>query len=240
MGTLPEVWRIALRVLGYLSIALVVASVVLMVRSLHRERRLKAWPLVLPLAFTPLILLLYVLLLRVTVHTALSWLLLAGGLVLGVVWSRSTRMRVKKSQVYARRSVWYLVIWAATFVYTQTVVVLGAGTSMASYGLATIYFSTGLAVGSNFGLLVSRAATLARTGGAPARTRPLATAGGAATGRAAAAAGGSAPAAAQPAVAGTAAPPPAAAAACPGCGQPVDAGFSFCGACGRPLDSASS
>ena len=210
-----QIWQVILKLIGTISIALLIWSVIMMMRTVRRDQWVRLWSLFLPLVMAPAMLLVYVVLLNVHVHAVVSWLLLAAGLAVGIVWSRATTMHVRGPRVYGRRSAWYLAIWALTFAYTQAVTWFDSSGSLTKYGLATIFLSTGLAVGTNFGLIVMRQAVLARAGAPSSGPEPAV--------------------AAPPAPGDDDLARPAAEAICPACGRPVRAGQRFCAGCGHAV-----
>lgn len=144
-----------LRIIGYLSILILVISFAFMIKNLRRGRRLTIRSLIIPVLMSIVFLVVYSTILDIPGPTAISAALAILGLVLGVLWSRTTQLTVKGSTVYAQRSVWYVVIWGLSIVFTQFMAVT-ATPELASYGLSTLYFSTGLAVSTNVSLLLRR------------------------------------------------------------------------------------
>jgi hypothetical protein len=153
--------EIVLRIIGWLSIPLLIFSVWMMVRSLKKERTITIPSLVLQIAVSVVVLILYVVLLKVSPPTGWSWALIAVGLIIGFLQSRTTSLRVDRGKVLGKRSVWFLVVWAATFSITQLLALVGQGVA-ASYGLLTVYLATGLSVGANIGLMISRQRALVK------------------------------------------------------------------------------
>ena len=173
---MSDVLDIFYTVVGWASIPIIILSALVMVRSVGRERFLRARGLVIGIAVGVLALWLYVAILDVALLTFLSWILLLAGGVLGAFWSRSTALRRRAGGVVARRSVWYLVAWAVSLAATQALVMAGTA-EMVSYGLSTVFFTTGLTLGQNGDLLVRRtltargaAAGAVASGSAPAAT----------------------------------------------------------------------
>ena len=148
------------RILGILSIPLIIFSVYLMVRSIGRARRITQRSLVIQLCTSPAVLLIYALILGISI--SLKWAIPIGllGLGIGGITASSTALSLRRSNVYGTRSTWYVLLWGASFVLTQTLVVF-ASSGLAAGGLATMYFSTGVAAGTNVSLLLRRRQLLA-------------------------------------------------------------------------------
>jgi hypothetical protein len=155
--------EILLRIIGWLSIPLLIFSVWMMIRSLKKERTITIPSLVLQIAISVVVLILYVVLLKVSPPTGWSWALIAIGLIIGFLQSRTTSMRVDRGKVLGKRSTWFLVVWAITFSITQLLALVGQGIA-ASYGLLTVYLATGLSIGVNISLMLARQRALARAG----------------------------------------------------------------------------
>ena len=143
------------KIVGFLSIPLLVVSTLMMVRSIRRAHKITSRSLVFQLAFSPAFLILYSLLLGVTV--AIKWAvpLTMLGIGLGSIWAQSTDLSLRGGRVYGSRSVWYLLVWCATYAVTQLLALFGTDGAVAG-GLATMIFSTGSAIGMNGNLLLRR------------------------------------------------------------------------------------
>lgn len=152
---------VVLKIIGWLSIPLLIFSVWMMIRSLKKERTITIVSLLLQVAISVVVLILYVVLLKVSPPTGWSWILIAAGLLIGLLQSRTTSLRVDGGKVLGKRSVWFLVVWAAAFSITQLLALLGQGVA-ASYGLLTVYLATGLSIGANFGLMIARQRVLTK------------------------------------------------------------------------------
>jgi hypothetical protein len=217
--------EIVLRIIGWLSIPLLIFSVWMMIRSLKKERNITIVSLSLQVAISVVVLILYVVLLRVSPPTVWSWALIAVGLLIGLLQSRTTSMHADQGKVLGKRSVWFLVVWAAAFSITQLLALVGRGTA-ASYGLLAVYLATGLSVGANCGLMIARQRVLAKAksgaascpncgGSIPAGTRFCTNCGKQLV---------TVPIESAPA-----------ATYCPGCGKANAAGQRFCTNCGTAL-----
>jgi hypothetical protein len=142
-------------VVGYLSIPLIAASTWFMLRSLRRAGPLRPASLIASMAAGVLVLIAYVAVLRMAPHGALSWPLFFLGLGLGVWSSWATRLEVADDRVLIRRSLWYVAVWGGTLAFTQSLAV-SAGPATAAWGVATVYFSTGMSLGAGTTLLLRR------------------------------------------------------------------------------------
>jgi hypothetical protein len=164
------------KVIGYASVLVIAASFFFMALHLRRNTRLRPAGLIVPALMSLLILAVYVLLTGAQGFSPVSALLAALGLGTGVIWSRTTRLSFRGGAVYARRSVWYLAVWALSIIIMQLMAVTSEA-ELLPYGISAVYFSTGLAVGMNTSLLLrglngktsnGRAAVCARCGAANA------------------------------------------------------------------------
>lgn len=217
MEILKDVLDVVLRIIGALSVPLLVVSIFFMIKNLRRASPVRPKGLALQTLSPLLVFVVYALLLSLDPPKIASGALFVLGIGLGVASSLTTRLGLEAGEVIGRRSIWYLVAWAVTFSVTQLLAVF-ARAEHAAWGFATLYFSLGLTLGTNGTLLARRQRVLA--GDEPAAEL--------------------APA---PAVAGPAPPPsPTGAGAapqpqwgCPGCGRPVDPGARFCTRCGVRL-----
>lgn len=216
METLKDVLNVALRIVGALSVPLLIISIVFMIKNLRRAYPVRPKGLALQTLTPVLVFVIYALLLSLDPPKIASGVLFVVGIGLGVVSSLTTRLGLDSGQVVGRRSIWYLVAWAVTFSVTQLLAVF-ARSEYAAWGFTTLYFSLGLTLGTNAMLFVRRQRILAGDE-SPADLTLTAP--------------GPAPAPAYAVPGPVLAPPPA---RCPGCGRPVDPGARFCTGCGVRL-----
>jgi len=155
------------RIVGFVSVPLLVVSTLMMVRSIRRSQRITSGSLLFQLAFSPGFLVLYSLLLGVQVAVKWAVPLLMLGIGLGSVWAQSTSLSLRGGSVYGSRSVWYLMLWCASYAVTELLALFGTDGAVAG-GLATMIFSTGSAIGMNGNLLLRRSWLLSAVRGAAA------------------------------------------------------------------------
>jgi hypothetical protein len=144
---------ILFKIIGLLSIPLLLLSVILMIRGLRKERSIRSLSLIFPALISLIILIVYTALLNNLPPTAWSAALLLTGLFIGSLQSRTTRLAWSNGKITGKRSAWYLVVWGIAFTITQLLVLFGPSKA-AAYGLLTIYLSTGLNLGVNATLLI--------------------------------------------------------------------------------------
>ena len=147
------------KLVAVLSIPLVILSVYMMVRSVGKARRITRRSLLIQLATSPALLVVYSLLLGISVAVKWAVPLVMLGIGLGGFWGLSTVLAVRNGQVDGTRSVLYIWLWGATFVLTQLLAVFATDGATAG-GLATMCFSMGAAVGMNGSLFVRHRALL--------------------------------------------------------------------------------
>ena len=148
-----NILTVVFRIIGFLSIPLVLFSVYMMVRSVGHARRITRKSLFLQLGISPVFLIVYSLLLGVGISFKWAVPLVILGLGVGGFSGMSTSLTLRGSQVMGTRSTWYIILWGASFALTQALA-LFATEGAAAGGLATMAFSMGTAVGMNGGLLL--------------------------------------------------------------------------------------
>ncbi|GEM_PF-1188484 len=219
-------------VIGYLSIPLIAVSTWFMLRSLRRAGPLRPVSLIASMAAGVLVLIVYVAVLRMAPHGALSWPLFFLGLGLGVWSSWATRMELAGDRVLLRRSLWYVAVWGGTLAFTQLLAVT-AGPGTAAWGVATVYFSTGLTLAANTTLLLRRYHLLERLRShVAAESVSVAATGPGEGGASAAPPPGSSTSSRG---ASTDVPRQSARSACAACGSPMGGDMVFCPRCGTRI-----
>jgi hypothetical protein len=143
------------KIIGFISIALMIFSVYIMIKSMRRDQRIKVRSLLIPVFSSLIFLVLYVVILKSVRLSPWSFLLGLVGLAAGILWSKTTLMSLKNNNVVGKRSPWYLVIWGVTIAVTQ-LLSMTASPGTVAIGISTIFFSTGLNIGTNSSLLVRR------------------------------------------------------------------------------------
>lgn len=147
-----DIGDLLFRIIGILSIPLVLVSVALMIRSLRHEQFLTSSSLIIQLLMSPIILIIYALLLKAPVYHVISIPLFIVGLGIGLRLGQTTRLRYYQKRVLGKRSAWYLAVWGLTFAVTQGLALV-ASSEATSFGLASMFFATGIAIGINADLL---------------------------------------------------------------------------------------
>ena len=148
------------KIVGFVSVPLLIISTLMMVRSIRRSQKITSGSLLFGLAFSPGFLILYSLLLGVQVAVKWAVPLTMLGVGLGSIWAQSTNLTLRGGNVYGSRSVWYLMLWCASYVVTELLALFSTDGAVAG-GLATMIFSAGSAIGMNGNLLLRRSWLLA-------------------------------------------------------------------------------
>ena len=154
-GTSVDLLTPLFKLIGLLSILLVILSIFLMIRSIGKARRITARSLLIQMGTAPAFLLVYSLVLGVSVAFKWAIPLVILGVGVGGLWGFNTALSLRGKNVFGTRSIWYLVLWGVSFTLTQ-LLALAATEGLVAGGLATMCFSMGTALGMNGGLLLRR------------------------------------------------------------------------------------
>jgi hypothetical protein len=203
------------KIIGFISIALMIFSVYIMIKSMRRDQRIKVRSLLIPVFSSLIFLVLYVVILKSVRLSPWSFLLGLVGLAAGILWSKTTLMSLKNNNVVGKRSPWYLVIWGVTIAVTQ-LLSMTASPGTVAIGISTIFFSTGLNIGTNSSLLVRRQKLVS---GIQLQVKPVN-------------ASGIASKIDQELASSISLKQQG----CPNCGKTNNSGLKFCVKCGQPLD----
>src|SRR3989339_1253407 len=143
---------ILLKIASVLGIVLLLFSVLIMLLTYRKAKKISPLSLLLSMLISLTSLLIYTELLHVRL-TLLLWLmaLAAGGLV-GVGWSLTSRLICVQGLIKSQGDVWYLAVWALVFALNQ-LVVLFTGRPV-QVAMVMLLASTGLVIGNSSSLLV--------------------------------------------------------------------------------------
>ncbi|MBN1856073.1 MAG: hypothetical protein JW846_03870 [Dehalococcoidia bacterium] len=142
-----------LKIVGFLSIPMVLFSTFMMVRSIGRARRITRKSLYIQLGLSPVFFIVYSILLGLSIAFKWAVPLVILGLGVGGFWAQSTDLSLRGSHVMGTRSTWYVILWGVSFAVTQAMALFASEGATAA-GLATMCFSMGTAVGMNASLLL--------------------------------------------------------------------------------------
>lgn len=141
------------RIIGYLSIPVVLVGVAAAIWSTLRERPLRSRTLLLTAGIGVAFLVVYDVLRGSEVSRPLAWLAAVAGGVLGTLWAGRSRLRLAAGEVVVKGEAWYLAVWGLAVVAAQVAALggFGEGTPL---GIYAVYLASGLALGVNAGLWV--------------------------------------------------------------------------------------
>ncbi len=141
-------------VIGWLSIPMLLVSVMLLVRQWHKSQRMTKRRLLQPVVLAGSSLAFHTIFLRVELDPMNTWLpLLAGGLA-GVAISRNEDLRIQAGKVVSTKTAWSYIVWGAGFALSQGIVMRSPGS--ASVALLAVWATTGLTSGEHLGLFQRR------------------------------------------------------------------------------------
>ena len=157
----------AFEIIGWLSIPLTLVSVIYMVVTWRRQRRLSSWSLWTPILVALLALWAYVALIDLDPSPLRTWLPFLGLLVAGLYLGHNSKLELHDGDVSAARNPWSFLVWVASFTITQLVALLAPGSAEAM--LSLLFAATGLTIGEQLALVASRTNVLGAARRATAR-----------------------------------------------------------------------
>lgn len=149
------------RVVGIVGMALFALSVVTMLLTFRKARRLSPWSLLIGAIVSVACTLVFFALAGTPLSLAAGLLATAAGAMVGIGWSLTNLLFVDGETVQARGNAWFLAVWAVSLMMPQATALAGGHTP---YAAALVSFlGMGLAVGNSMGLLAryKRASALA-------------------------------------------------------------------------------
>jgi hypothetical protein len=139
------------RVVGIVGMALFALSVVTMLLTFRKARKLSPWSLAIGATVSVLCTWIFFALAGAPLSAVAIGLAVAAGAMVGVGWSLTNLLFIDGEAVRARGNIWFLAVWALSLLMTQAATLAGGQTP---YAVALVSFlGMGLAVGNSLGLL---------------------------------------------------------------------------------------
>ncbi len=139
------------RIVGLIGMALFALSIVTMLLTFRKARKLSPWSLVIGAIVSVLCTWIFFALAGAPLSAAAIGLAIAAGALVGIGWSLTNLLFIDGEAIRARGNIWFLAVWALSLIMTQAASLAGGKTP---YAVALVSFlGMGLAVGNSFGLL---------------------------------------------------------------------------------------
>lgn len=139
------------RFVGIAGMALFALSVVMMLLTFRKARKLSPWSLAIGAIVSVLCTWIFFALAGAPLSAAAIGLAVAAGAMVGVGWSLTNLLFIDGEAIRARGNIWFLAVWALSLLMTQAATLAGGQTP---YAVALVSFlGMGLAVGNSVGLL---------------------------------------------------------------------------------------
>lgn len=153
-----EVWVQELLALAGWAVAVVstimlVVGFVMLIRSMKKASALRVRSHVVSIVFSVLMLIVNVLFLSSAVNPLLAGLAFVLGLGFGFLWGLTTRLTLQGKQVLGKRSILFVLFWLFSLALTYALSLL-ASRQAVSFGLGSVFFSAGTAIGTNLNLVL--------------------------------------------------------------------------------------
>jgi hypothetical protein len=139
--------QIFLRVLSLFFMLVSMALIGWMLVTFHRVRSISALNCVVSVVITSMILVVYWIIVGTNLHWIILIALILFGMGLGFLMGQTTKVWFEEGERKAKNTIWYLIIWAACYLVTQTLVSMGHALSL-NIGIGAIMLGTGVTVGS--------------------------------------------------------------------------------------------
>ena len=141
-------WAVAV-----VSIILLVVGFVMLIRSMKKASALRVRSHVVSIVFSVFMLIVNVLFLSSAVNPLLAGLAFVLGLGFGFLWGLTTRLTLQGKQVLGKRSILFVLFWLFSLALTYALSLL-ASRQAVSFGLGSVFFSAGTAIGTNLNLVL--------------------------------------------------------------------------------------
>lgn len=139
--------EIFLKVLSLFFMLISMALIGWMLVTFRRVRSISALNCVVSVVITSLILAVYWIIVGTNLHWIILLALVLFGMGLGFLMGQTTRVWTDEGKKKAKNTLGYLIIWAACYLLTQTLVSMGHALSL-NVGIGAIVLGTGVTVGS--------------------------------------------------------------------------------------------
>lgn len=139
------------RVVGLIGMALFALSIVTMLLTFRKARKLSPWSLAIGAIVSVLCTWIFFALAGAPLSATAILLAIAAGAMVGIGWSLTNLLFIDGEAIRARGNIWFLAVWALSLLMTQAATLAGGQTP---YAVALVSFlGMGLAVGNSLGLL---------------------------------------------------------------------------------------
>jgi hypothetical protein len=140
-----------LKIVSIAMLVLFVASVILLVLTFRKPKKVSIPSIALTIIISLVTLLVFS---SITAYEPSFWMwlpMVAIGATIGWYWARTTRLFVKESRVYSQNSVLYLVVWGAIFAFSQLITI--ATNRPPGLAMALLIVSTATVWGTNSNII---------------------------------------------------------------------------------------
>ena len=161
MTQLAQIVREIAPYLRWLCLGLSVFFIARMLLTFRRVRLISRKACVIGMAFPALMLAVYSWFVGSDLATALLGALFALGAAAGLWQGRKTKVWLASGRAVAQNTIWFLVVWAASFTFIQALVSVGSSMRF-NLGIGAVCVTTGIAIGSQSTLLVRLSTLRAR------------------------------------------------------------------------------
>lgn len=142
--------KLLFQAIGLLGTAFFAFSVILMLLTFRKARRLSLWVLAGSALISIVCTLLFYALAPAPLSTAMALTATTVGLGAGMVWSLSNLLFVDRENIQIRGTLWSLVVWAVSIAIPQLLGIFGYRSPVSAALFS--FFGMGLAVGNTLGL----------------------------------------------------------------------------------------
>lgn len=115
---------ILLKTISIILIVVFIASVVLLILTFRKPRKVSILSLIITIAISLITLVIFSSLIKYKPPLWLWLLMFCTGIVIGWFWARTTKVFVKDDQVMSRNSIWYLIVWGTIFAINQLIIIV--------------------------------------------------------------------------------------------------------------------
>lgn len=144
---MAAIMPVIMKAISIIFLIVFILSVVLLILTFRKPKKVSIPSLILAMFISLISLTVFSFFVKYRPSILILIVMGLAGLLIGIIWSQSTRVYVENGKVMSRNSIWYLAVWGGVFALTQLIAIVTKRPP--SIAMALLVMSTGSIIGMN-------------------------------------------------------------------------------------------